>query len=173
MLIGRPVGSIRSSAPRLIGTMAAGLVSTACLYSCATRPAPPPTLAPVVVAPSVQFPAAPSPVGHLVKASWYGPGLVGRKTASGERYNPRALTAASTTLPIGSVIKVTNPQNGKSVKVRINDHGPFVPGRTLDLSRHAAETIGIIRQGVARVTLKKVTSTPAPIDRGHNAYSAQ
>jgi len=57
-----------------------------------------------------------------VKASWYGPGLTGQKTTSGEVYNPRALTAASKTLPIGSVVKVTNPENGKSVNVRINEN---------------------------------------------------
>ena len=91
-------------------------------------------------------------------ASWYGPGLAGRKTTSGEIFNPRALTAASRALPIGSVVKVTNPQNGKSVSVRINDRGPFVPGRSLDLSRRAAEKLGIIHMGVASVKVTKPSS---------------
>jgi rare lipoprotein A len=94
----------------------------------------------------------------LVKASWYGPGLAGRKTTSGEIFNPRALTAASKALPIGSVVKVTNPQNGKSVSVRINDRGPFVLGRSLDLSRRAAEKLGILHMGVASVKVTKTSS---------------
>ncbi len=97
---------------------------------------------------------------HVVKASWYGPGLAGKKTTSGEVYNPKALTAASKTLPIGSVVKVTNPENGKSVNVRINDRGPFVRGRSLDLSQRAAEKIGVIHKGVTRV---KVTRAAVPV----------
>jgi rare lipoprotein A len=89
--------------------------------------------------------------------------LAGRKTSSGERFNPRALTAASKTLPIGSVISVTNPRTGKSVKVRINDRGPFVPGRSLDLSRRAAEKIGIIHEGVAAVKITTTTSSQADV----------
>ena len=84
--------------------------------------------------------------------------MAGRKTTSGEIFNPRALTAASRALPIGSVVKVTNPQNGKSVSVRINDRGPFVPGRSLDLSRRAAEKLGIIHMGVASVKVTKTSS---------------
>jgi rare lipoprotein A len=103
-----------------------------------------------------------TPVSHTAKASWYGPGLAGQKTTSGEPYNPEALTAASKTLPLGSVVKVTNPENGKSVKVRINDRGPFVPGRSLDLSKRAAERIGIVHRGVARVKVSKSPATPAP-----------
>jgi rare lipoprotein A len=103
----------------------------------------------------IQPAAIPTPASHIVKASWYGPGLTGRKTTSGEVYNPRALTAASKTLPIGSVVKVTNPENGKSVNVRINDRGPFVRGRSLDLSQRAAEKIGVIHKGVARVKVSR------------------
>ena len=99
-----------------------------------------------------------------MKASWYGPGLAGRKTTSGEAYNPQALTAASKTLPIGSVVKVTNPQNGKSVNVRINDRGPFVRGRSLDLSQRAAEKIGVIHKGVARVKVFSAAVTPVQSD---------
>ena len=85
----------------------------------------------------------------------------GHITASGERYDPHALTAASKTLPIGSTILVTNPKTGKSVTVRINDRGPFVRGRSLDLSKRAAEEIGITDKGVARVTVQRVDSKPA------------
>ncbi len=86
-------------------------------------------------------------------ASYYGRRFHGRLTANGERFNMRAMTAAHKTLPFGSRIKVTNPSNGRSVTVRINDRGPFIPGRVLDLSRGAAEKIGMIRSGHARVQM--------------------
>lgn len=75
-----------------------------------------------------------------VKASWYGPGFHGRLTASGERFNQWAMTAAHKTLPFGTKVKVT--YKGKSVVVRINDRGPFTKGRTIDLSKAAAQRIG-------------------------------
>ena len=86
-------------------------------------------------------------------ASWYGPGFAGKKTANGERYNPKGLTAAHKTLPFGTTLKVTNVENGKSVVVRVNDRGPFVRGRIIDLSKGAAEQIGIISPGTAHVEL--------------------
>ena len=86
-------------------------------------------------------------------ASWYGPGFHGRPTASGERFNTNALTAAHRTLPLGSRVLVTNRQTGRSVVVRINDRGPFVAGRVIDLSRAAARAIGI--NGVAPVTVSR------------------
>ncbi len=103
-------------------------------------------------------PYEPLPSTRIVKASWYGPGFSGRRTASGERFDPNQMTAASKTLPIGSVVHVTNLANGRSVTVRINDRGPYVRGRSLDLSRGAASRIGLMRKGVARV---KVTPVPA------------
>ncbi|MGH7935032.1 MAG: septal ring lytic transglycosylase RlpA family protein [Candidatus Binataceae bacterium] len=93
---------------------------------------------------------------HVVVASWYGPGFAGRRTSSGERYDPDRLTAASKTLPIGSLVRVTNPDNGRSVDVRINDCGPFVRGRGLDLSKRAAERIGMKHKGVGRVRITEV-----------------
>jgi rare lipoprotein A len=162
----RTVSPIRRSVPRIIGTMVTGLVPTFYLYSCAARPAPapPPSLVLPSIAQPIQPTATPTPPGHIVKASWYGPGLAGKKTTSGEVYNPKALTAASKTLPIGSVVKITNPQNGKSVNVRINDRGPFVRGRSLDLSQRAAEKIGVIHKGVARVKVSTTAATPAQSD---------
>lgn len=71
------------------------------------------------------------------KASWYGPGFHGRRTASGERYNMYAMTAAHRTLPFGTVVRVTNQKNGKSVDLKINDRGPFKKGRVIDLSKTA------------------------------------
>lgn len=87
-------------------------------------------------------------------ASWYGPGFHGRRTASGERFNTHALTAAHRSLPFGSRIQVTNERTGRSVVVRINDRGPFAKGRVIDLSKAAAQAVGI--SGVGRVTLTKL-----------------
>ena len=87
--------------------------------------------------------------------------MAGRRTASGEVFDPGALTAASKTLPIGSTVIVTNPKNGKSVMVRINDRGPHVRGRSLDLSRRAAEELGITEKGVARLKVERVDSKTA------------
>ncbi|MBW4331237.1 septal ring lytic transglycosylase RlpA family protein [Stakelama sp. CBK3Z-3] len=88
------------------------------------------------------------------RASHYGPGLEGNPTASGEAFNPRRLTAAHRTLPLGSRVRVINPTNGRSVVVRINDRGPFVKGRVIDLSTAAARRIGLMKQGVGRVELR-------------------
>jgi rare lipoprotein A len=76
-------------------------------------------------------------------ASYYGQELAGRRTASGERFNPSAMTAAHRTLPFGTRVRVTNSRNGRSVIVRINDRGPFVKGRAIDLSHGAARAIGM------------------------------
>ena len=92
----------------------------------------------------------------VVTASWYGPGFSGRRTSSGERFDPNQLTAASPTLPLGSVVHVTNVSNGRSVNVRINDRGPFVRGRSLDLSHRAAQKIGLTAKGVGRVKVTRV-----------------
>ena len=87
------------------------------------------------------------------KASWYGPGFHGRRTANGERFNTDDMTAAHRTLPFGTKVKVTNARTGKSVVVRINDRGPYAHGRVIDLSKASAQSIGI--SGVAQVTLAK------------------
>ena len=97
----------------------------------------------------------------MVNASWYGSEFAGRRTANGERFDPNQMTAASKTLPLGSVVRVTNPNNGKSVDVRINDRGPYVRGRSIDLSRGAARKIGMTRSGVARVKIKKLRTRTA------------
>ena len=86
-------------------------------------------------------------------ASYYGNELAGNRTASGEVFNPQKLTAAHRTLPLGSKVRVTNPRNGQSVVVRINDRGPFHGNRVIDLSTAAARTIGLIRSGTADVRL--------------------
>jgi rare lipoprotein A len=95
-----------------------------------------------------------------VRASFQGSSQAGHATASGEAYDPNDLTAASRTLPIGSSVIVTNPATGRSAKVRINDRGPYVGGRSLDLSKRAAEKIGLTDKGVARVKVKRADSKP-------------
>ncbi len=87
-------------------------------------------------------------------ASWYGPGFQGRRTASGEPFNPQALTAAHRTLPFGTQVRVTNLRNGQSVVVRINDRGPHIPGREIDISAGAAQAVGLVRMGTAPVRLE-------------------
>lgn len=86
------------------------------------------------------------------KASWYGPGFHGRKTANGEKFNMYAMTAAHKTLKLGTLIMVTNKDNGEELLVRVNDRGPYVKGRDLDLSRGAAEKLGFEDQGVTSIS---------------------
>lgn len=86
-------------------------------------------------------------------ASWYGRQFHGRKTASGERYNMHAMTAAHRTLPFGSIVKVTDAKSGKSVIVKITDRGPYHGNRTIDLSRGAASKLGIIKAGTCKIRL--------------------
>ncbi len=89
-------------------------------------------------------------------ASWYGPGFHGKQTASGERFNQNAMTAAHKTLPLGTVVKVTNQRTGKSIEVKINDRGPFVKGRIIDLSKAAAAKLGTQQSGVGKVCVAKL-----------------
>ena len=92
-------------------------------------------------------------------ASYYHDSLHGRKTASGEVYNKRILSAAHKSLPLGTKVRVTKASSGKSIVVKINDRGPFVKGRIIDLSRRAARDLGIIGSGVAKVEVE-VLSVP-------------
>ncbi len=89
-------------------------------------------------------------------ASWYGPGFHGRATANGEIFDQNALTGAHRTLPMPSMVRVTNLDNGRSIQVRINDRGPFKNGRIIDLSRRAADLLGFRRIGTAKVRVEVV-----------------
>lgn len=93
-------------------------------------------------------------ISQTGKASYYADKFNGRKTASGETFRNSKLTAAHKTLPFGTRVKVTNLSNGRSVKVRINDRGPFVAGRIIDLSKKAAKRINMVNAGVQEVKLK-------------------
>ncbi|MEM7569826.1 MAG: septal ring lytic transglycosylase RlpA family protein [Pseudomonadota bacterium] len=104
-------------------------------------------------------------VGYRQKgvASWYGPNFHGKLTANGERYNQWALTAAHKTLPLGSYVKVTNLQNRRSVTLLVNDRGPFSRGRIVDVSRRAADVLGMIRAGTAKVLVERTDRFGHPL----------
>ena len=146
-----------------------GVTLLGCLAGCslkeefALRPSAPyvhkeiaPASAPQTPRPQPQKDA---PIGNptttqVGTASWYGPGFHGRETASGETFNQHALTAAHRTLPLGTTATVTNLETGQSVRVKINDRGPYVRGRHLDLSQAAAKQIGLIKKGMAKVKIE-------------------
>lgn len=144
---------------RVLVTTIAG-ISTVCLTGCARTP----------VAPPVEKPAPPYTVGGTVYyplskvkdykeqgvASWYGPDFHGKKTSSGETYDMYGYTAAHRLLPFGTKVQVTNLQNGKSTILKINDRGPFVKDRIIDLSFSGAKQIGLIGPGTAMVEVKVV-----------------
>jgi rare lipoprotein A len=96
-------------------------------------------------------------------ASWYGGKFQGRKTANGEIFDTNELTAAHKTLPFGTIVKVTSKDSGESVEVRINDRGPFVEGRVIDLSRAAADKISMVGSGVANVRLEVISGPPGGV----------
>jgi rare lipoprotein A len=154
----------RSTARNAGLTIAICFVVATTMFGCSAQRAPQTQYS--SPAPSRSYSSVP-PRGRLEVASWYGPGFVGHVTSDGEIYNPKELTAASKTLPIGSRVRVTNPDNGRSVVVRINDRGPYVRGRSLDLSRSAARRIGMTSEGVCHVRVSAV----GPVGSASNATS--
>ena len=142
-----------------------GVTILGCIAGCSLTQAPVPL--PPVPPVHAETPPTPAPPAHeetprpgqpettqVVTASWYGPGFHGQETASGETFDQHALTAAHRTLPLGTEAKVTNLETGQSVTVTINDRGPYVPGRQLDLSQAAAKQIGLTKKGVAKVKIE-------------------
>ncbi len=111
---------------------------------------------PAAVLPAAEKPQPRTKPYQVGTASWYGSDFDGRETASGEPYNMYDLTAAHPTLPLGSYVKVTNLHNRKTVVVRINDRGPIVPGRIIDLSYGAARALQFRQKGLQRVRLEVV-----------------
>jgi rare lipoprotein A len=128
-------GLLRPAIPLILLAAAAG---------CASRPPAPPT-------------AGPAPASLIGVASYYAHKFHGRRTASGETYDENQLTAAHRTLPFGTVVRVTNLGNGRSVTVRINDRGPWVKDRIIDLSYRAARELDFIRRGLTRVELEVIS----------------
>ena len=90
------------------------------------------------------------------EASWYGPGLYGGRTANGESFSHDTMTAAHPYLPLGTRVRVTNRDNGRSIVVRINDRGPYYGGRIIDIAHGAAVPLGLTRSGVANVCIAKL-----------------
>jgi rare lipoprotein A (peptidoglycan hydrolase) len=140
-----------------------GVTLLGCIAGCSLKeepvPLPPVPQAPTPQAPAPQAKEEAAPAGkpettQVGTASWYGPGFHGHETASGETFDQHALTAAHRTLPLGTEATVTNLDTGQSVQVTINDRGPYVPGRQLDLSQAAAQQIGLTKTGVAKVKIE-------------------
>jgi rare lipoprotein A len=147
---------VRSRPRRRVPTAALGLVVGLLLLtggcSLVSRPIPP------------SGPPPPAPVAGAVEegvASWYGPPFHGRQTASGEIYDMEAPTAAHRTLPFGTRVRVHNLETGRSTELRINDRGPFVRGRIIDVSRRGARELGLLGPGIASVRVE-ILDAPAP-----------
>jgi rare lipoprotein A len=149
-----------------------GVAAALLLAGCIESEPPMPPAAPYPYAPPGQW-APPPPAGWAApqagwapqpyqwgRASFYADRLAGRPTATGEPYDPRAFTAAHRTLPLGSVVDVARA-DGRHVRVRINDRGPYAGGRVIDLSRRAATEIGMVRDGVVDVVLRVLWVPPA------------
>ena len=110
---------------------------------------------PVAVLPEPKLKLIPDVVRVITgEASWYGPGFYGNHTANGEIYRPGTMTAAHRNLPFGTQVRVTNLRNGRSAVIRINDRGPFVDHRVIDLGHGAASELGLISSGIAQVKLE-------------------
>jgi peptidoglycan lytic transglycosylase len=172
-------GSVASPASLLV-LSGAMLLAGGCAHKqqVAYTPPPPPAVSPETTAPA----PAPAPVPSLTAdeqfvdthtpiysqtgiASWYGPPYHNRVGANGTVYDENGISAAHRTLPMGSLIRVTNVKTGQSAVMRITDRGPFVPGRILDLSVGAAKAVGLWRAGTGEVRID-VFSTPKPMDEG-------
>jgi rare lipoprotein A len=147
-------GLVQPVTARSIGLGAALVVlATGCAV---VRPAPvavPPTLP--GPSPTTGPPSSPG-TDQTGVASWYGERHHGRRTANGESYDMQALTAAHPTLPFGTIVAVTNLRNGRTVEVRINDRGPHVGGRLIDLSYAAARAVGLLEMGIGTVRVRVV-----------------
>jgi len=128
------------------------------VVGCAGQPdAPVATARPDAPSASVKpLPAVALPAGQVGRASWYGEAHHGRRTASGDVFDMYQLTAAHRTLPLGSRARVTNLTNGRSVDVRVNDRGPVIPDRIIDLSYAAARALGAIPAGIVRVRVVRL-----------------
>jgi peptidoglycan lytic transglycosylase len=136
---------------RLLVGVTVGLGLLAGCAPRATRPTPAEDRE--VARPEKEKPAPPRAYLEEGLASYYGPGLAGRPTASGEKFDPKKLTAAHKKHPFGTCLRVVNMENGRSVEVRVNDRGPFVQGRVVDVSLAAAKQLDMLDKGLARVRL--------------------
>ncbi len=152
--------------------LAIGLLAASSLAHAQSASAPAATAAPAAkpaAAAPAAAPAAPAaaPAADVSegKIAWYGRKFAGRKTASGERFNPGAMTMAHKSLPFGTRVKVTNTANQRSVVLRVNDRGPSTPDRIGDVSQAAAQKLRMMRSGVATAKLELVGQAPAKAAR--------
>lgn len=153
----RPDGPAASATPQQPTVATAGHAAPAAAGSAAAPAADRWYSAPSTTPPSdAEAQPAPEPREQEGMASWYGPRFHGRRTASGERYNMHALTAAHPRLPLGSYARVTMVKTGKSVVVRITDRGPYVKHRIIDVSKAAAAKLGLLHRGVGEVVVQSV-----------------
>lgn len=155
----RLAGKHRGGMPQLRPLLIALLFAAGALSACTgPQPVAPPALALQPPPPEPPPPTLyPNVVPHFMQvglASWYGRDFHRKTTASGERYDMRDLTAAHRSLPLDTVARVTNLNNNRSVLVRINDRGPFTQGRVIDVSRSAAELLGMTKAGVVPVRVE-------------------
>lgn len=145
------------------GRFARSILVASAIAGCAGHE-PPPTPSTEGLPPSPVRPAAGVAVEPVFTqtgiASWYGTFHHGWKTASGKRYDMNELTAAHRTLPFGTVATVTNLENGRSVVVVVNDRGPYRRGRIIDLSRRAAERLGLVEKGIGEVRIEVAPKSP-------------
>lgn len=160
------------------------LAASVGLFACGVRPSAPPTVTPVPQYPPGQKPyeqngvwyyPLPSSSGYIEEgiASWYGSEFHDRPTSSGEPYDMEALTAAHKILPLGTHVKVTNLRNAQSLILRINDRGPFVAGRSIDLSRNAARRLGVLQAGTAPVRIEAIQVASATTTDGITRWQPQ
>lgn len=145
--------------PRLFAYLVALVLSAGGLGACSVAPPPAAPAAVALIPPPPAAPPTASPTEgpRFVQtglASWYGNEFKSKETASGERFHPNDLTAAHRSLPLETIVRVTNLTNGQTVIVRVNDRGPFARDRIIDLSRGAAKRLGMAKAGVAPVRIE-------------------
>jgi rare lipoprotein A len=147
----------------LRGAIAASILalSTSTVFAQGTSGVAPASASAPASAPAAAAAPAAAMAGESGKLAWYGKKFAGRKTASGERYDPEAMTMAHKTLPFGTRVKVTNSANKKSVTLRVNDRGPTQADRVGDVSMAAARQLGMIKAGVIDAELSVVGAAPA------------
>jgi rare lipoprotein A len=162
----QPTVSATASAPNLAAPPTAPTAEPANEDSSAARVPIPGNIPPSDSQDDAQFVATHTPIySETGRASWYGPPYNHHKGANGQVYDQEAMTAAHRTLPMNSLLRVTNIQTGQSAIMRVTDRGPFVPDRVLDLSLASARAVGVYRPGTAQVRID-VYETPSPIDEG-------
>ncbi|MGE0681476.1 MAG: septal ring lytic transglycosylase RlpA family protein, partial [Candidatus Binatia bacterium] len=152
------VGGWRLSLSSLFFFLSLSLFLSIFLGGCSSLEQPRPPSLPKAIRTVPSFPSQTASIVQTGLASWYGPGFHGKQTANGEIYDQHELTAAHKTLPLGTRVMVTNENTNQSIEVRVNDRGPFVAGRIIDLSYAAARSIGVDGPGVAPVRVEVLAS---------------